>query len=49
MNLLLGLLLGLLLPPAWRLVRSLRADRRGDYLDVQSKERLEMLVKDGAR
>lgn len=48
MNLLLGILVGLLLPPAWRLVRSLREARRGDYLDVRSKERVEMMVKDNS-
>ncbi|MGH9350239.1 MAG: hypothetical protein ACRD26_23545 [Vicinamibacterales bacterium] len=46
-GLLAGFLLGLILPRAWRIARALRDARRRDGLDMQSRERRQMLTKAG--
>lgn len=47
MTALMGVLIGLVLPPAWRLWGRLRAALGGTILDVHSKERREMLARGG--
>lgn len=41
-----GVLVGLMMPPSWRLLRRVVDAWRGDYLDVDSPERRGMLIRD---